>query len=385
MLLKIFIVISGIALGIFLGYFFVSKNLTGPLQTKLINPLINQKQVIGFLPYWLIGDAAADYSKYISDLTYFGLKIDVDGSVLKLTGQQESEPGWNALDSGNLDQFFTEAKKHNVQLSLLLSCGDHDTIASIIDDPKAHAQNLLTDVLPVMRKYGFSDLNLDIEDPQAASDQARLNFTQFVKEVKNGLERNHTGTVTIDISPDDFIHKKLIDPRGVGTLADRVVLMTYDYHSTASFVTGPVAPLSGAGVISEYDVDTAVQKALQIIPAQKIILGIPLYGYEWETTGSIPRSAVIPGTGISESNEYVENFLASCTNCSSKTDTDAEETYITYKDQETGTYHQIFYPDKQSVSAKISYANQEQLGGIALWALGYEGRSILDPLRQYKN
>jgi spore germination protein YaaH len=66
-------------------------------------------------------------------------------------------------------------------------------------------------------------------------------------------------------------------------IADNIVLMAYDYHSTSSFVTGPVAPLSGAGIMSEYDVTAAVEKTLDLIPPQKLVLGIPLYGYEWET------------------------------------------------------------------------------------------------------
>ena len=37
------------------------------------------------------------------------------------------------------------------------------------------------------------------------------------------------------------------------------------------------------------------------------------------------------------------------------------------------SYHQIFYPDKQSTQVKVQFVKNEGLGGLALWALGYEG------------
>ena len=153
--------------------------------------------------------------------------------------------------------------------------------------------------------------------------------------------------------------------------------------TASSFVTGPVAPLSGAGVMSEYDVTAAVEKTLDQMPPQKLVLGIPLYGYEWETLTQIPRSAVIPNTGVAASNRRAEELLSSCSSCSATLDKEADEKYISYFDQNVGDYHTIFYPDMDSTKAKINLANKFQLGGLALWALGYEGNSILNPLASY--
>ena len=62
----------------------------------------------------------------------------------------------------------------------------------------------------------------------------------------------------------------------------------------------------------------------------------------------------------------------------------AKESYIIYKDDETGVYHQIFYPDKKSMEEKSQFAEKNNLGGVAVWALGYEGKTILEPLANYK-
>jgi spore germination protein YaaH len=159
--------------------------------------------------------------------------------------------------------------------------------------------------------------------------------------------------------------------------------MTYDYHSPTSFITGPVAPLNGAGISSEYDVSTAVEIALKEIPKQKVVMGVPLYGYEWETILPYIRSAVIPDSGVIASNNRAEQFLSSCASCSAGFDSVAQESYLVYRDEQTGTYHQMSFPDTASMQAKIAFANEENIGGLALWALGYEGKTILQPLRTY--
>ncbi len=374
--------ICSLAIGISLGIVslsYISSSLsfpnTSPLQLK------KQNQVIGFLPYWLLTKANTDYSKDITTLTYFSLRIDADGSILKLTTPTQEEPGWYALQSGNVNPFLTSARTHHLVLSLALDSGDNTTINSFISHPTASAQKLVSQVKPLMHQYGFSDLNLDIEYTQHASPTARTHFVQFIQGVRKNLPPSTT--LTLEISTLDVIEHQLIDVKAISPYADNIILMAYDYHTPDSFVTGPVAPLGGAGTISEYDVATAVQKSLQLIPTQKLILGIPLYGYEWETLGTIPRSPVIPGSGFTASNRRAEDLLSSCPTCHIQRDTQAIEPYISYFSPDTNTNHIIFFPDQTSTQAKVDFAQKEGLGGLALWALGYEGNIILKPLTTY--
>jgi spore germination protein YaaH len=386
MIKKFNITLIGIIIGVFLGFyllFYTSLFSFGAKNSPaiLINPLAPKKQVIGFLPYWLLDKASTDYSKQITTLAFFSLRIDGNGNIQKLLNAQQEEPGWYALESGKLDPFFSNALKNNLTLSLTVASGDINAIGALVSDPVTHAQNFISDIKPLMDKYKFSDLNLDIEDTQTASASSRANFIQFVQQVKKELGSDKT--LTVEISPTDVIRNNLINPKAIGKIADNVVLMAYDYHSTDSFVTGPVAPISGAGIMSEYDVTSAVEKSLDLIPAIKLTLGIPLYGYGWESLGQAPRSAVIPNTGLAESNKSAEELLSSCTNCTIKLDDQANEKYISSFDQDTNDYKTIFYPDKDSTQAKIDLANKMELNGIALWALGYEGNSILSPLEKY--
>lgn len=384
MIKKTLLAFLGLVVGLGVGYIVTFYTpIFSPKYTNIpaFQSINGQKQIIGFLPYWLLDKASSDYSSSITTLTYFGIRVDKDGSILKLTTPVQEESGWYALQSGKLDTIFTNAKKHNVNLSLLVASGNSDTIDQLVSSPIQHAQTLAQNVAPLIQKYGFSDINLDIEYTLPASDAGRTHFTEFVKEVKKDLPST---TLTVEISPTDAIQKNLIDVKELGGIANFVVIMAYDYHAPDSFVTGPVAPLLGAGITSEYDVTTAVQKTFALVPSQKIILGIPLYGYEWETLGTTPRSAIIPGTGILASNKRAEEFLASCATCSAQLDADAHEKYISYYSDDTKTNHLLFYPDVESTKDKVQLANTMELGGLALWALGYEGDNMLSPLTTYK-
>lgn len=385
---KLIFALAGLVCGAVGMFFFVTRT-TFPLSSFNVSikntPSTTKKQVIGFLPFWLLDKAQSDYSKYITTLNYFSLIIDKDGTIQRYTNAIEGEPGWFALKTGKADSFLQAARDKKMVLSLSVFASDEDTISELLNDPVKSGQNLVNDVVPVMQQYGFSDLNLDVESVKEATPEARAKYAQFVSEVKKGLVRQSAGTLTVDLSPIAFVKDtNLVDPKAIAGVVDYVVLMAYDFHNPGSFVTGPVAPLAGAGSVSEFDTETAVQEAISIMPPLKVILGMPLYGYSWETINNTPRSATIPASSVITSTQKVEDFLKTCTNCQTGFDNIDQEAYAIYKDNDTGTYHQLFYPTSASTGMKVGYAANNRLGGVALWALGYEDSSILLPLAAYR-
>lgn len=388
---------SLITLGILVGFaipFGITKMM--PTQSKVAKAAIPsptpttfakiyKREVNGFLPFWLISKANKDYSKYVSNLTYFNLTVDKDGSILRTNENGEGDPGWYTLKNGKVDSILKKTKDSGGKLSIAVFSSSDDKINKMLEDPNQSALNLTYDVLPIMKEYGFSELNLDIEKVKDASSSARINFTEFVKNLSIYLKSNSDFSLSIDIAPIALVKDtNLVNPDEVSKYVDKVILMGYDYHYPGSYVSGPVAPLHGAGTVSEYDVETAILKALEIIPAEKIILGTPLYGYEWETTGNFPRSTVIPGSGQTISSDRAETEAADCSgDCKVFFDETDKETHMIYKDSKGEFYHQAFYPDIKSMEEKVKFAKNKDLGGIALWALGYEGESILKPLAEF--
>jgi spore germination protein YaaH len=380
-MIKFFIIATfGLLVGILTGIFLVKSEASIPFFKK-ISP---NKQVIGFLPYWQIDKASQNDDKYITELAYFAITVGKDGHIVKLIDNQQEEPGWYDLQSDKLANILRSANKQKIKLSLVVASGDANAINALVKDPVKHAQTLVKEAAPIMKNYHFTDLNLDIEDTAVASIMTQNQFTQFIQAVKQQLDKEHLGSLSLEISPTDAVKNNLINIAAVSAYANTIVIMAYDYHSPDSIVTGPVSPLSGAGIDSEYDVITAVEKVLQFAPANKVVLGMPLYGYEWETLNNAVRSAIIPGTGVLASNNRAESFLITCASCSAFFDNESQEVFAEYLDTSDQTIHQISFPNKQSVEAKLNFANKENLSGVALWALGYEGDTILTPLLPYK-
>lgn len=386
---KILLIICGLLVGVSVSYLIITRTLdtkgsvaVSPSTSVFVSPKGN---VWGFLPYWLLDRAKGDYSKYINTLVYFSLTVDKDGTIKRYTNPVEGDPGWFALKGGKLDTFFENAKKNNVSLSLAVFSSNEEDIDAMLVDPATSGKNLVDDVTPVMKDYGFSDLNLDVESVRVASPEARVKFSEFVSSVAKNLKNSGNYSLSIDISPIAYVKDdNLVDPKTVVPSVDRVILMAYDFHNPGSFVTGANAPLGGAGVTAEFDTKTVVEKGLEVSGPEKLILGMPLYGYSWETLSASPKSATLPSSSIIISNQKVDDFLASCASCSAQVDKTSMENYVTYSDSETGTYHQIFYPTASSTQAKIDLAKSNKFFGVALWALGYEDNTILTPLSSYR-
>lgn len=387
MLKNFFLILLSLFLGVTTGIGVVKlTSPQTPVEEILYSPLgklTKKPHIIGFLPYWLIDKAQESYKDTITSLTYFGLTIGPDGRILKLLNPAEEEPGWTTFKQDRVEKILIQAKTEKLDTSLLIFTGDEDDILNIISTPLESAQNLLSDIAPIMQKYSLTDLNMDIESFDKASASSQLKYAEFLKEVKKILSESKLGTLTVDITPESLIKPRLTNISLIASIADYIVLMGYDYHYIYSLRSGPVAPIGGAGSFREYDVETAIKLALQVVPPEKLILGIPLYGYEWETLSDHPVSGVIPGSGKTASSKRISEILASCNNCILGTDEEAQQPYIIIP--ESNYFRQIFYENQESLSKKLELAKKYKLGGVAFWALGYEDSTILKPLKSYKN
>ena len=376
-----FLLVFGIVLGLYFPWkpekmHKVNEILTTPLSTT------SKKNIIGFLPFWLIGNAKDSYKEYLTTLAYYALVINSDGTIQKRVNPIEEEPGWTTFKMNKMQDRLHQAKNDGLDTSLLIFTVNEDDITQLVSHPEESASNFLGDIIPIMQQNGFTDLNMDIESFVKTTEENQEGYATFLELVKKGLDDNNAGTLTIDITPESLIKPRLTKIELLAPIADYIILMAYDYHYIYSPLAGPVGPIGGGGITREYDVETAIQIALQTIHPRKLILGIPLYGYEWETIESIPGSPIIPDSGKTASTRRISEILSSCENCILGTEDEAQQPYIIIP--EDNYYRQIFYEDESSMSKKIDLAKKYKLGGIALWALGYEDQTILNPLKLYK-
>src|ERR1035437_6909576 len=159
--------ILGIVAGGIIGFliFLLFPYLPLPVNSSILSAVgIEKPRIIGFLPYFLTSRATNNYNPYITTLTYFGFTIDTNGHVVKLTNPQQEDPGWYDLQTAAVQKKLTDARNNNVTLSLTVIQQNEASISALLSNPKNHANILLSDVIPVMKKYGFTDLNIRSEE-----------------------------------------------------------------------------------------------------------------------------------------------------------------------------------------------------------------------------
>ena len=147
------------------------------------------------------------------------------------------------------------------------------------------------------------------------------------------------------------------DRHVIGDVADYIVFMAYDQYGTSSDKSGTTAG---------YDwVNVSLNKFLKTeeIKNDKIILAIPLYTRLWTEDSS---GKVVKQTTISMKN--VDKIIPS--DVKKQWNDNLKQYYVEYKD---GSYtKKMWIEDEESLKAKISLINNNNLGGVASWEKGME-------------
>ena len=218
-------------------------------------------------------------------------------------------------------------------------------------------QNLLLDnIVDEAKRIGnISDIHFDLE--RIPGDQ-RVAYQDFLRRA---VERLHAEgyTVSAALAPKTRADQPgewyvAHDYKAIGEIVDFVMLMTYEW----GYSGGPpmaVSPLP--------QVEQVVQYALTEIPANKILLGQNLYGYDWTlpfVQGGPYAEALSPQRAIEVAKRY---------NAAIQYDYTAQAPFFHYYDEE-GREHVVWFEDARSIQAKFNLVKRLHLRGVGYWKLG---------------
>jgi len=333
-------------------------------------PHSRDKVVYGFLPYWNLNTVVLQPE--LSHLAYFALAINPDGQ-LRLREDGSTEPGYAKLNSDTLLDIINLAGEQDTQFELVLSQFYADDIAQFLGSEKAQL-NLFETLDNILLAYPVSGINIDVELNGTPSEKQRDQFTKFIKDLRSHLDA-HYGSISlsVDVYASASNNKQLWDIPALADHIDYFVVMAYDFHRRSSPQAGPVAPLFGGDKLWDGDINEHLRTFVSYVPSSKLLLGIPFYGYEWQTTSRDAQSHAFPDTGNTASIERVKELLARKEELRvmEHWNEDALSPYISYI--EDGETFVVYYENSRSISYKLDYVNQLDLAGVAIWALGYEG------------
>ncbi len=279
--------------------------------------------------------------------SFFSLQRNISKLNLVIPEWMFIDPHADTLFTNVDERAFAVMKKAGVRIMPVLSNNYRETfrgdaVHRIINDP-TKKERLINDVLTILRKNRFEGVNVDFEELQEENDNA---FVQFQKELYQKLHASGF-KVTQDVIPfnEDYDFNEL------GKYNDYIFLMAYDQFSNN---TSP-------GPISDQKwIEAAVDEASKKLPAEKIILSLGAYGYDW------PH-------GDSAENKTYQQALVTAQESEGNIDYDnnSYNLHYSYYD-ENDVLHDVYFTDAATIFNSMRFATESGLGGVSIWRLGSE-------------
>jgi spore germination protein len=195
-------------------------------------------------------------------------------------------------------------------------------------------------------------VNIDFEAIRA---EDRDMFTGFLRALRDRLKPQGY-LITIAVPPktnDNIPWLRGYDYGAIGAVMDFVFIMAYDWHHADS-APGPVAPIN--------EVRRTIEFALKQMNRNKIILGVPRYGYDW----TLPYTPQIRGRAMSS---LVATQLAVKNQVHIAYNEEFEAPSFEYLDG-VGRRHAVWFEDVRSFSGKYKLVRKYRLLGMGAWQLG---------------
>ncbi|WP_116995648.1 HAD-IA family hydrolase [Desertimonas flava] len=291
------------------------------------------------------------------------------------------DPGYDPEEGR---QFIANAKAAGVPLvASILDSSGKGTMAAILADAtqrQAHIDTIVT----FATSNGFEGIDLDYEnfaftDGSDTWETTRPNWVTFIQELSERFDAEgliltvsvppNFGDAAVDGDHDYWVY----DYESIAPYVDAIRVMAYDY-SILSGEPGPIAPIDW--------VERVIDGATELVGSpEKLVLGIPLYAYNWvtATTGTCPENAEGP---ISQTSWRVAELLTQRNPTPPVFDPTTGETSFTYQLEQTDgtttctqTRH-VQYLDDQGIRLRMQMSVDKGMLGVALFAYGYEPNSI---------
>ncbi len=313
-------------------------------------PALQSHEVFGFAPYWTLPSSAGFDVSDLTTIAYFSIGVNGNGSI------QNSGPGWTGYQSQDLANLITRAHAAGSRVVLTVTCFGAGALNQLTSDPAA-GKALATNLVPLIAAKNLDGVNLDFEG-EGNQDQAGLD--SVVAQVSAAVKgANSHWQVTMDTyassagDPGGFY-----DIAGLAPSVDAFFVMAYDMNGSTP---SPTAALTGSGFT---DLD-ALQEYTAVVPASKVILGVPYYGYDWPTSG--------PGLGATATGPKTPLSYAQIASANHPVYWDPA-TQTAWTSYQVGTqWHQTWFDDPTSLALKAQLAGMFHIAGLGVWALGMDG------------
>ncbi len=229
---------------------------------------------------------------------------------------------------------------------------DGDIAVRILTDNTVKRQ-FINNIKEIIGEKNYRGVDFDFEYIPAEN---RDDYSRFIEEVSEEM-RSLGYLVSVALAPKQRDNQEGLlysghDYERIGAAADFVTLMTYEW----GYTYGPpqaVAPIN--------EVEKVIAYGVGRIPSEKIMMGIPNYGYDW----TIPYREGTAARTVTNSGAI---SLAVSRGAEIEFDETAQTPYF-YYNSANGTRHVVWFEDARSIKAKLNLVDKYNLGGITYWTV----------------
>jgi spore germination protein YaaH len=216
-------------------------------------------------------------------------------------------------------------------------------------------QKIIRQLLHFAQMYSLNGINFDIENVDPKDGPL---VTQLLREATPYLhEAGLTVSVDITFISTSGYWSAFYERDQLAKIVDYMVVMAYDEHWGTSPVSGSVASFPW--------VEQNLQKLLEVVPSESLILGVPLYARLWKE--QMMEDQTIKVTSEAMSMEKVKQWLAEKALTPSYDDKSGQN-YAEYYAAEEKTTYKIWIEDELSLKKRADLANEYGLAGVASWS-----------------
>ena len=215
-------------------------------------------------------------------------------------------------------------------------------------------QRFIASILTFLNRNHFQGVNLDFED---LDENGEKKLPSFLHELGEALHQSNL-ELTIDVQTT----ADQLDLASCAESCDFLVLMAYDYSSEDGNA-GPIAPL-------DWSVKQ-VNKILMRVPADKVVLGIGSYAYDWKI-GKKGATSLTYEEAIAQADGYIDEKPEDAIDF----DPDSLNMHYKYADDDDHSQHEVWILDAVTAYNQWQSVRSQNLKGVGLWSLGSEDPSI---------
>lgn len=308
-------------------------------------------QVVGFLPYWEVGYYSPDYAS-LTTLAYFAVTVGRGGTISR------SGAGWAAFQSSSLAGDIRAAHAAGDRVLLTIFSESTPVLHSLAVAPTTTGVRLAGQVASLLRSGGLDGVDVDLEGSSAPD---RDGFARFMAAFSSSLKAaDSRWSVILNTYPSSaFDPAGFFDIKALLPHVDQFFVMAYDMQNPQ--VPSPTAPLFNASL---NDAMTLAEYT-SVVPASRVVLGIPLYGYDFTASrGGSP--AAVTGTPVAVTYGDIVD-----TAHTAMWDPVTDTAWTSFR--RSGKWHQTWFDDPVSIALKTSLAAQFGCAGVGVWELAMSG------------